>query len=301
MTHEPVLLQEVLATLDPQSGERVLDVTLGLGGHASAMLSRIAKKGVLVGLDADERNLALAHETLTQKNVMFVHANFGELPAVLPDDMREFDVILADLGLSSPHFDDPERGFTFRTDSPLDMRLDQKQIMTAAKILKHYSDDGLIKLFREEGELERPHLLVRAIRAKEKEASIERSTELNDAVQKAYGYKANGLLPQVYQALRMAVNREREMLEAFLQVAPTLLAPGGRLGIISFHSLEDRMVKQAFRALAEPTKDELTGQIVMEAPFESSTKKPIIPTDKEIQKNPRSRSAKFRALRRKIV
>ncbi|MEQ1849075.1 MAG: 16S rRNA (cytosine(1402)-N(4))-methyltransferase RsmH [Candidatus Peribacteraceae bacterium] len=299
--HTPVLLDSVLEVLNPRPGDRILDATLGLGGHASALLKRAGPKGVLVALDADERNIALAEPHLRKKNVTLVHANFGNIPRCLPDSETQFDVILADLGISSVHLDDPERGFTFRADAPLDMRLDPSQVMTAAKIIKHYSDDGLMRLFREEGELSRPDILVRCIRKIEKEKPLERSLDLNAAVESAYGYKAPRVLPQVYQALRMAVNREREMLAQFVEATPHLLAPGGRLGIISFHSLEDRIVKQAFRSLTLPTKDELTGQITREADYETITKKPIVPSDKEIRDNPRSRSAKFRALRRRML
>jgi len=294
-THTPVLLEEVLALLDPKKGESVLDCTLGLGGHASSMLSRIGTKGILLGIDADERNLNLAKKNVKGKNVSFLHCNFGQLHRVLDADQK-FDIIFADLGLSSPHLDDPERGFTFRADAPLDMRLDQSQIMTAAKIIEHYSDEGLVTLFREEGELSNPRRLVQCIRKAMQGRPMLRSSDLNDAVKAAYGYKANGVLPQVYQALRMAVNREREMLASFLEVAPHFLSVGGRLGIISFHSLEDRLVKQVFRALSTPTKDPLTGQIAVPASFEVLTKKPVVPTQEEVDANPRCRSAKFRAL-----
>lgn len=297
-SHTPVLLEEVLTHLSPKPKERVLDCTVGLGGHASVFLRKIGKTGSLLALDADDRNLALARKNLQQPNVTLVHANFGEIPGCLPDGHQSFDVIFADLGISSPHLDDPERGFTFRTDSPLDMRLNQTQIMTAAKILEHYSVEGLTKLFAEEGELPNPHKLARHLTERMKEAPILRSGELNEAVEEVYGYKTKSLLPQVYQALRMAVNREREMLASFLAVAPFLLRTGGRLGIISFHSLEDRLVKHAFRTLSTPEKDPLTGQIAVDATFETMTKKPIVPSDKEMRENPRSRSAKFRVLKR---
>lgn len=299
--HTPVLLSEVLETLAPKSGDRVLDCTVGLGGHAKVFLDAIGESGRLIGLDADERNLSLAAKNLTRPNVMLIHANFGEMSDCLPENERIFDVILADLGLSSPHLDDQTRGFSFHGDASLDMRFDQRQIMTAAKVLKNYSDDGLEKIFREFGELPHPKKLVACIRSKMKSGSMERSGELNVAVKDAYGYRASKFLPQVYQSLRMAVNREMDMLAHLLTVAPTLLAPGGRLGVISFHSLEDKAVKQAFRALSAPVKDSVTGQIAKESTYTLLTKRPISPDARETAENPRARSAKFRALRRLFV
>ncbi len=297
--HTPVLLGEVLETLSPSNGDRILDATLGLGGHASAMLQRVGGTGFLVGLDADPQNLSRAKSSLPPERTLLIHANFRDIPSVLPAERRSFDVILADLGISSPHLDDALRGFSFRFDAPLDMRLDQTAGQPASMLLASLDRDSLIRIFRDYGEVERSHRLVDEIIFRRKLDPVRTTFALASALEKAYGKLAGrDILPQAFQALRIAVNGELDALESFLREAPQLLSEGGRLGIISFHSLEDRMVKTAFRALTTAQKDAVTGQDTSQPAFELLTKKGIAPTADEVERNPRARSAQLRAIRR---
>ncbi len=296
--HIPVLLKETLEILSPQAGDRILDVTLGLGGHSEALLEAAGKAGSLVALDADMENIAIAKENLKKfgSRVTILHSNFSELPNCLPEDQRQFDIILADLGLSSPHIDDPTRGFTFRTDAPLDMRFDRSSGMTAAMLLASLDEEKLRKIFWEFGELPKVRPLVTEIVARRTENPIRSSSDLTDAAKVVYGYKSPQMLPQLFQALRMAVNREREALGNLLAAIPFLLAPGGRCAVIAYHSIEDTLVKTAFRSLAADEKDLLTGSISKKSEFVLLTRKPIAASEQEIQKNPRSRSARLRAI-----
>ncbi len=292
--HLPVLLQPVLDALAPQPGETVLDATLGLGGHARELLEATGPDGWLIGLDADAVNLQEAAQRLEPfaDRLSLHHANFGRIADLA---LPPLDIILADLGLSSPQLDDPARGFSFRHAGPLDLRFDQSSGIPAS-VLVHEADPAALKtIFRDYGELHKEaHRLAGALAGRH----FARTTDLAAAVEDAFGYLAKRMLPQVFQALRIAVNDEMATLDAFLSAAPGLLAPGGRLGIISFHSLEDRKVKRAFRALATPVKDPLTGQVAVPASFAELFRKPIVASAEESEDNPRARSAKFRVLRR---
>lgn len=301
--HISVLLAETLSLLSPKSGDSVLDCTLGLGGHSEAMLKLISPQGELVGLDADTKNLALAQKRLEPfgSHVHLVHANFREIPTCLPRDIQKFDVILADLGLSSPHIDSPERGFTFRADSELDMRFDQTRGMTAAMFIASVDRITLRDIFNTYGEVPSAHRLTDALIDRRTTNPVRRSSDLVDAAKSVYAHKAHEYLPQIFQALRIAVNDEVGALEHFLRVAPTLLRPGGRLAVMSYHSLEDRLTKQAMKALCTAEKDIITGAESRPADFEMLTPKPIGPSDEEIQKNPRSRSARLRAIRASLL
>lgn len=301
LKHLPVLLAETLAVLAPKPGDRVLDVTLGLGGHSEELLRAIGPTGSLIALDADAENLSLAQGRLKEyeSQLTMLHANFGELPDCLPPAHRAFDVILADLGLSSPHIDDPSRGFMFREDAPLDMRFDRSQGMTAAMLLASLDTEKLLHLFWNYGELPQVRRLVDEIIARRRGRPVRTSQDLVDIARLVYSYKAPRFLPQIFQALRMAVNREVEVLEHLLQVLPELLAPGGRAAIISYHSLEDALVKHACRSLSTDEKDVRTGMISTPALFELRTKKPVTAGEREIKNNPRSRSARLRAIARR--
>ncbi len=297
-THIPVLLAETLRLLAPEKGDRVLDVTLGLGGHSEELLKLIGDTGSLIAIDADEENIADAKKRLRtfEKSLTIIHANFGELPDCLPKERRQFDVILADLGLSSPHIDDPTRGFTFRADVPLDMRFDRSKGMTAAMLLASLDPDRLIRIFRDYSDIPNPRRLVTTVIARRQEDPVRRSTDLVAVAMEVYGYKAPQYLPQIFQALRIAVNREKDVLDRLLAAIPSLLAPGGRCVIISYHSLEDGPVKSAFRSLTTHEKNPMTGAVSRESEFSLLTKKPIGSGDDEIAKNPRSRSARLRAI-----
>ncbi len=276
-------------------GETVLDVTLGLGGHAKEFAEAVGESGQLIAIDADVENMEEAKRRLldvpAQKT--FYQGNFRDLATL---SFPSVDIILADLGLSSPHVDDASRGFTFREDAPLDMRYDRSgEGQTAASLIEELTEQELTDTFRKYGEFKQAYKLA----CKLKETFPTTTGELKKIVEEVCGRFAPSVLPQVFQALRIAVNDEMGALEALLQAGPALLKPKGRMGIISYHSLEDRMVKQTFKELAEPIKNELTGKVAVEAPFEILTKKPVSPTEAEMKKNPRARSAKFRALQRR--
>ncbi len=287
----------MLAYLHPAPGETVLDATLGLGGHASVFAEAVGPKGKLIALDADESNIALARETLKPyvDRVAIYHRNFSGITGLLP---LTVDVLFADLGVSSPHLDDPERGFTFRADAPLDMRYDRTRGKTAADFLREAEFGEIADVLRRYGEVAMPGRLANALHERFSGDGPQTTAEAKAAVESVVGYRAPSILPQVFQALRIRVNDELGALEALLAAIPELMAPGGRCGIISYHSLEDRLVKHAFRALTTPVKDETTGQIAAAAPFELLTRKAVVPSDEEIAVNPRARSAKFRVIRR---
>ncbi len=284
--HTPVLLREALEILNLKTGEVVLDATLGLGGHAEAFLGRVGHKGKLIGLDADKKNLEEAKRKLSQKNVVLLHANFRDIHSL---KLPPLDVLFADLGLSSPHIDDPERGFTFREDSPLDLRFDQTNGETASDLLMRSTTEDLTTLFREYGEIDRARHLAEVITEKRKKHPLLRSSDLLTIMDEVFHFKAKKALPQVFQALRIAVNDEIGALASLLEHGPMLLKPNGRMGIISYHSLEDRMVKNRFRELSAGDST---------SSFRLLAQKPILPTMEEIQANPRARSAKFRIIQR---
>lgn len=281
-----------MASLSPQPGERVFDLTLGLGGHAAALIERLHGKGEFIGLDADTANLEIARENLANGMVptRLLHENFTNVLAL---ELGAFDVILADLGLNSLHVDDPSRGFSFRFDGPLDLRFDRTRGVTAAERIASASEDELTLIFQKYGELRYAGKLA-GILLRQKPTTTQ---ALRAAVEEWGKRRAPSLLPQVFQALRIWVNDELTALDNLLKAIPILLRPGGRAGIISFHSLEDRLVKHAFRLLAEPPRDELTGKRGVAA-FTLVTPRPIRPSEREIAANPRSRSALLRVLKR---
>jgi 16S rRNA (cytosine1402-N4)-methyltransferase len=299
MQHIPVLLSEVLAVLAPRKGETVIDLTLGLGGHAGAFLQHIGKKGILIGIDADEKNLDVAGSRLKvegSKNVTLIHENFHNLHNL--HNLPQCDILFADLGLCSPHIDDPTRGFSFRGDSPLDLRFDQSHGKTASDLLMYEAEEKLTEIFRQYGELDHSKSFAHAICEKRSNYPFTKTPDLVTLAEDVYKWKAKQVLPQIFQALRIAVNDEMGALKNLLEYGPSLLNNGGRIGIISYHSREDRMVKQRFRDLATAPKDPSTGANLMPASYELLTKKAIQPTLEEVEKNSRSRSARFRAIRK---
>lgn len=293
--HEPVLPSEVLSVLQPAPGETVLDVTLGLGGHSQLFLQKIGPQGRLIALDADAGNLDVARERLAAfiHQTTLYHVNFSAMEEL---HLPPVDVLFADLGLSSPHVDDPERGFSFRYDSPLDLRFDQSMGETAAELLERCELEDIIEILRMYGELYKDALRIARVLT---EMKPQTTADLRLAVEKACGWRAKQVLPQVFQALRIAVNDELRALGVLLAAGPKILAPGGRMGVLSYHSLEDRMVKQVFRDLCEPEKDVITGKISVEAPYRLLTKKAMQASEEEVRNNPRSRSVKFRAIERR--
>ncbi len=298
--HLPVLPTIALSVLSPSSGDRMLDCTLGLGGHAALFLEAASPDGMLTGLDADEENLQAARVKLSafEGRIRLVHANFAELPECLPEDARVFDVIFADLGLSSPHLDDATRGFTFHGNAPLDMRYDRTRGTTASALLMTATKDELTSVFQNYGELPKTHRFVRAILDARSGSAIATADDLRLIAEPLYGPTLRDALPLIFQALRIAVNDELGALSRLLTVAPTMLAPAGRFAVISYHSLEDRLVKRAFRSLVTPDKDPVTGAPLSAPAYEVLTKKAFVPDDEEKRRNPRSRSAKLRAIRK---
>lgn len=293
--HVSVLPNEVQQLLIPtdRTPKRILDCTIGLGGHAKLMLQAAGTDAQLVGMDADETNVIFARTNLASVGgqVRLFHANFADVQEVLREvGWDRAEAILADLGFASNQMDDPERGLSFQQDGPLDMRLNRDSPRTAADIVNQVGEKDLADLIYIFGEERYSRRIARAIIAARRGRRIERTGELADIVRRALPAPARhnrrGVHPatRTFQALRIAVNQELTNLETLLDLLPMILAPGGRAAIISFHSLEDRRVKQRFAALAG------TEQAIV------LTKKPITPTDEENASNPRSRSAKLRCI-----
>ena len=293
LDHIPVLLEEVIDHLDLKTGDTVIDGTVGLGGHALAMLERISPNGKLLGIDKDRANLKRAKINLMdyKKQVSLVHDSYLNIKQLAYD--RRFypaDAILLDLGFSSVHIQDASRGFSFQHEGPLDMRYDQSQQLTANEIITTWSAADLERIFRQYGEERDAHKIAIAIVQERKNlGEVIPTTTLVEIIFSAVPKrnKHNNIHPatRVFQALRIAVNNELEELAESLPHALGTLKPGGRLAVISFHSMEDRIVKQTFKKFAD-TKIKII------------TKKPIRPTQAEIDKNPRSRSAKLRVAER---
>jgi 16S rRNA (cytosine1402-N4)-methyltransferase len=287
--HEPVLLAETMELLDVRRGGLYVDGTLGLGGHAAEILRRSAPHGRLLGFDRDAETLSLARARLSAfgPRATLAQANFRELPERLAD--RAPDGVLLDLGMSSVQLDDPERGFSFRVDGPLDMRMDRAFGATAADVVNRTPERELADLIFRYGEERASRRIARAIVEARRRGRIATTAELAAIVRRSAGRSRRpGLDPatRTFQALRIHVNGELEGLEAALQALALALAPGGRLAVIAFHSLEDRASKQALRALAA------------QGGFELLTRKPVRPGLDECRRNPRSRSARLRAIAR---
>ncbi|TSC79626.1 MAG: 16S rRNA (cytosine1402-N4)-methyltransferase [Candidatus Peregrinibacteria bacterium Gr01-1014_25] len=293
LLHEPVLLGESLRLLAPIAGDTVLDATVGLGGHAEAFLKAIGPSGTLIGLDADARHLALAKERLVPLpgTLILHHTNFRDIAAL---SLPHCNIVFADLGLCSAHIDDGERGFSFRTDAPLDLRFDVSTGQSAASLIASSTEQQLMDILRRYGELQHVRRLA-ALLAKNTPAT---TAQLRVCVEESYGWRAPSFLPQVFQAFRIAVNDELGALETFLNAVPFLLAAGGRWGMISFHSLEDRLVKRRFRDLTAHDRDTITGKRIGTPPFTAVTMKPVRASPEEVARNPRSRSALLRVVQR---
>ena len=301
--HTSVLLAETIELLAPMPEEVFVDATLGLGGHTKALLETEATLRV-IGIDQDAAAMAMAKERLSAfgDRVVFRQGNFAEIRKFVDNA----DGILADLGVSSLQFDSESRGFSFRFDAPLDMRMDAgSDDETAAEMLERLSQEEIANLIYEYGEERFSRRIARRVVERRNSGNPVRTTkELADLVQRSVPHKPKDKIhpaTKTFQALRIAVNRELEVLEGFLKDAIDLLKPNGRLAIISFHSLEDRMVKQAF--LKASGKCQCPPRIPQcicgaERLVEILTKKPITAGDEELDLNPRSRSAKLRAVRK---
>ncbi|HEX4956129.1 MAG TPA: 16S rRNA (cytosine(1402)-N(4))-methyltransferase RsmH [Thermoanaerobaculia bacterium] len=306
--HVPVLAREVVGLLEPGRGGTFVDVTLGLGGHAEQLLE--ARPDVrLVGVDRDPQALELAGQRLARfgERVRLAQGDFRHLAEILGDlGVGPLDGILADLGVSSLQLDRGERGFSIRRDGPLDMRMGPSG-PTAREIVNRYPEAALEKIFRDYGEERQARAIARAIEKARREGPIETTGELAAIVHRVQRRKAPPRhgepridpATRVFQALRIEVNQELSALPEMLDQAVNLLAADGRLVVISYHSLEDRIVKNTFRDLARGEVDEITGRPRSETQLiEVLTKHPIRPAPEEVEANPRSRSARLRAARR---
>ncbi len=291
--HVSVLRAEVLELLAPAGRRLLVDCTVGLGGHAEALLDQAGTDARLIGIDLDEANLVRAKRNLSRfgKRVRLFQANFADVSEVLDEvSQGPADLILADLGVASTQLDDPSRGLSFQTDGPLDMRLDASRGASAAELVSRLGEAELANLIYAYGDERHSRRIARAIVAARRQKPIERTAELarivTGAIPRRPGGARRGINPatRTFQALRIAVNDELGSLDKLLASLPLVLAPNARAGIISFHSLEDRRVKQSFAHLVETG----TARVL--------TKKPVCAAVEEIATNPRSRSAKLRAI-----
>lgn len=283
--HVPVLLDATLDLLDPQKGESYLDLTAGYGGHARAFIGRTSNETSATLVDRDDFAISQLAE-FAEKGVRLLHTDFVSAARQLIEEGKRYDIVLIDLGVSSPQLDQGERGFSFTNSGPLDMRMDRRQELTAKQLVNNASKDELTRIIRQYGD-ESPADAKRIAEAIVQARPLETTEDLAALIKqtiRGYHRKVHPAT-RTFQALRIAVNRELEQVEAILPLLPQLLNKGGRVGVISFHSLEDRLVKQYF------TEQRDAG---FEAELQILTKKPIDGATDDVH-NPRSRSAKLRA------
>ena len=311
MSHVPVMLEQVVEVLKPAPGQVVVDCTVGGGGHAAAILPRLVPGGRLIGIDQDPRTLQTARERLAPfgEAVTLVHGNFRDLAAILARvGVNRVHAVLFDLGVSSFQLDEPEWGFTYRADAPLDMRMDPGSPVTAADLVNTLPKAELARLIREYGEERWAGKIAAAIvRARERKP-FATTGELVEVVKAAIPAPARRRGPhparRTFQALRIAVNGELDALRTGLLAAIEALSPGGRVAVISFHSLEDRIVKQTFADLSvgcrcPPELPEC--RCGRQAVLRVVTRKPLVPASQEVAANPRARSARLRAAERLVL
>lgn len=282
--HVPVLLNQVLTTLKPKNGEKYLDLTAGYGGHAKHILAKTNMYESSYLIDRDINAVKFLQKLFVDKPVKIIKNDFYKASQQLVDQGNKYDMILADLGVSSPHLDNASRGFTFSKDAPLDMRMDQNSTLSAFDIVNKYSKSELVKILSEYGEEPKAARISELII---NSRPINTTSELASIVAQAWpGYSKVHPATRTFQAIRIAVNDELRQLSESLPLWESLLAPEGRLAIISFHSLEDRIVKNYF----QDHSDSYDAQLV------SITKKPLTADEIELAINPRSRSAKLRVV-----
>ncbi len=291
--HIPVMLQEVLAYLRPKANDIFIDGTLGMGGHAKAFLEKIGSGGRFIGLDKDAKALKIAQENLKefQTPCDFIHSDYCEIDVICQKlNISNVDGILLDVGISSFQIDDARRGFSIKEEGPLDMRMDQDNPLSAYDLVNSLSEKEIAAILKDYGEERYYRSIARRIVDERCKHPIETTKDLERIVFHAIPRRKNWQkihpATRTFQAFRIAVNKELESLEAALEKCVNLLKPTGRLGVIAFHSLEDRIVKHKFRALARANKARLV------------FKKPLRATEQEIQKNHRARSACFRVIER---
>lgn len=300
----PVLLNEAVDGLNIQPGGIYADLTFGGGGHSREILRRLAGTGHLYAFDQDEDALQNAKELESEENFTFVRSNFRFLKNwMLYYGHEHVDGILADLGVSSHHFDEQERGFSFRFDAPLDMRMNQKASLNARKVVGEYGEEQLSDILYLYGELKNSRRIAAAIVKARQLKPIATTADLVEVLRPLMGYdREKKDLARVFQALRIEVNGEMVALRQMLAAATELLREGGRLSVLTYHSLEDRMVKNIIKAGNAEGKVETDLFGRTEAPLEAVNRSVIVPSEKEQESNPRSRSAKLRiASKREIL
>ena len=291
--HQPVLLEQTIDLLDLKSGEIVMDMTAGYGGHSAEILKNIGPSGRLILVDRDREAIKELKKKFKHcKNVEYIHSNYADIDW---EQIGKVDKILMDLGVSSPQLDESERGFSFNKDAELDMRMDRSQSLTAKEIVNEYSEEELANIIYRYGEEKKSRRIAKAIVESRAQKPIKTTKQLADIIEDCLP-KSYRIHPatRTFQAIRIATNSELESLEKTLPEAIAHLSRGGRLGIISFHSLEDRIVKQFFKSLTEVEKDPVTGMDVESPNFRLINKKPIKGLNND--NNPRARSAKLRVV-----
>lgn len=291
--HKPVMLKEAIDYLNLRDGSVVVDATLGLGGHSRVIAGIISPNGRLIAIDKDEEALSRAKEELADfsSRCIFAHEDFRNLDAVLEKNrIRGVDAFLFDLGVSSLQLDDRSRGFSFRGEGPLDMRMDRKSYISAYDLLNNLTEEEIASLIYRFGQERFSRRIAHAIVDARRRAPLSTTQELADLIMRVFPGKMRHQrihpATRTFQALRIAVNRELEALEEALQKAVLFLNPGGRICVISFHSLEDKIVKETFKGLAKTEK------------FQLLFKKILTPAEEEVRENPRARSAKMRVIER---
>ena len=292
--HVPVLLEESVNLMDIRPDGTYCDLTFGGGGHSRHILSKLGEGGRLFSFDQDRDTLANAPD---DEHFNYVESNFRFLRGALRlRGVEQVDGILADLGVSSHHFDATERGFSFRGEAPLDMRMNQRGGRTAADIVNRYDADSLARILKEYGELDTTWKIASCIVRAREQAEISTTAQLVEAVKPCTPKRDESkFLTKLFQALRIEVNGEMEALKMALEQSLKVLKPGGRLVVISYHSLEDRLVKNFMRSgnFAGKVEQDFYGRA--QTPFDIVTRKAVVPTAEEVARNPRSRSAKLRA------
>ncbi len=291
--HQPVLLTQSVDGLAIVPDGVYADMTFGGGGHSREILNRLGPDGKLFGFDQDEDTL---NNVPSDERFTFVRSNFQYLKRFMRYyNIDGVDGILADLGVSSHHFDEAERGFSFRFDADLDMRMNQKGEKSASEVLNEFLEEDLFRIFKMYGEIKNAGKLVREIVSERNASKITTTTRLREIASRCTPAKTeNQYLAKVFQALRLEVNDEIKVLKNMLEAALAVLKPGGRLSVISYHSLEDRLVKNFMKSGNFEGKQEKDFFGNVNTPFKLVTRKVVIPDDKEIAENPRARSAKLR-------
>lgn len=304
MKHYSVLLEEAISTLNVKEDGIYVDATLGYAGHSACILKKI-KKGYLFAFDSDETAIKSSQKKLESiaSNFKIFHSNFVNMKECLENSgVEKVDGILFDLGVSSPQIDDGARGFSFMKDGILDMRMDTTQKLNAEHVINEYKEEKLLELFYSYGEEPRSKIIVKEILKVRKEKRIKTTNELVSLIEKAVGAKyfyEKHPERQIFQAIRIEVNQELQVLEKVLPDAISLLNKGGRIGVITFHSLEDRIVKKIFKKFSE-ADEILKGLPILPEEYQPTikiiNKKPIVASEEELKENSRSKSAKLRVI-----